>query len=391
MYLDQKAILASIHNEEVIKIAQELGCHEFKTDAKGNICLSTALCHGGDSPYKLVYYDDADNPERTKGRFKCYTCGDSYDVVEWVIRALRLQGKTMTWYKALYFIAKTTGKLIAKSDEEVSLETNVLTDFRWINQFKALKNKRVRSVPELKGINENVLDLFCYIPHEEWLNEHISRQALSRYGIGYYPLTDQIVIPHYSMDDRLIGIRGRWLTLQDMEHGKYMPMCIEGITYNHALGNNLYGLNVVKDKVKRCHKIMLVEAEKSCLQAYSYYEDESFVVAVCGNNITKTQIKMMIDLGVEEVLIGFDRDYHRPDSFEAELCLTKIMKKALPLTRYFRVALVLDNKDRLPYKGSPTDCGVEVLNELMDEKMIVTADSIKEYLNAQSEDYEEDI
>ena len=383
MYLDQKTILSSIHNDEIIKLAQALGCNVWKTDNKGNICLSTSLCHGGDSPYKLVYYDDLDNPDRIKGRFHCYTCGDSYDVVEWVIRAFRIQGKTVTWYKALYFIAQTTGNLIAKSEEDIELERNVISDFKWINQFKALKNKRSRSVPELRGINENILDLFCYIPHEEWLNANISCQALSRFGIGYYALTDQIVIPHYSIDDRLIGLRGRWMDERDAAHGKYMPMCIEGITYNHALGNNLYGLNVVKDKIKRCHKVMIVEGEKSCLQAYSYYEDESFVVAICGQNISKTQIKMLIDMGVEEVILAFDRDYHDPSSFEAELCLSKMLRQAQPLTRYFRVSLLIDNQYRLPYKASPTDMGKDILNELLDEKITVTSEYIKGYFDKQ--------
>ena len=71
---------------------------------------------------------------------------------------------------------------------------------------------------------------------------------------------------------------------------------------------------------------MLVEAEKSVLQAYSYFGDDSFVVGLCGFNITRTQIKIILDeLKVEEVIVGFDRDYEEADSFEATSYYQKII------------------------------------------------------------------
>ena len=82
MYLDQKKILNSLTNEDIIKICAELGSPEYKRDSQGNLCFSTAICHGGDSPYKLTYYHDSH-------RFKCWTCSDSYGIIEFVIRAHR--------------------------------------------------------------------------------------------------------------------------------------------------------------------------------------------------------------------------------------------------------------------------------------------------------------
>ena len=85
-YLDKNAILSSLTKEDVEKIIVELGCLDYKEDSQGNLCFSTALCHGGDSPYKLVYYpvreDDADHKY---GMIHCYTCGDTYSLIELVI------------------------------------------------------------------------------------------------------------------------------------------------------------------------------------------------------------------------------------------------------------------------------------------------------------------
>jgi hypothetical protein len=75
MYLDQKKILDSLTDEDIIKICAELGSPEYKRDSQGNLLFSTSICHGGDSPYKLTYYHDSH-------RFKCWTCSDSYGIID---------------------------------------------------------------------------------------------------------------------------------------------------------------------------------------------------------------------------------------------------------------------------------------------------------------------
>ena len=172
-----------------------------------------------------------------------------------------------------------------------------ITDFEWINRLKSVK-KNSKAVPNLSEINENILDIFWYAPYQGWLDEHITREAMSRFEIGYYGLTNQITIPHRDIHERLIGIRGRFLNDEDVERfGKYVPLQISGRFLSHQLGSNLYGIHVAKDKIRQCKKVMLVEAEKSVLQAYSYFGEDSFVVGLCGSSISKTQIKNRIKCG----------------------------------------------------------------------------------------------
>ena len=373
MYLDKDKILNSLTKEDVIKVITELGSPDYKEDGHGNLQFSTALCHGGDSPYKLVYYADS-------RLIKCFTCGDSYGIIELIIRANRLKGKTLTWYKALYFLGLVTGKLHEKIPDDIPADKTI-TDFEWINRLKSVR-KNSRAIPSLSDINENILDIFWYAPYQGWLDEHITREAMSRFEIGYYGLTNQITIPHRDINERLIGIRGRFLDDEDVERfGKYVPIQIGGKFLSHQLGSNLYGIHVVKNKIKKVKKIMLVEAEKSVLQAYSYFGDDSFVVGLCGFNITRTQIKIILDeLKVEEVIVGFDRDYEEADSFEATSYYQKIIKKVAPFVPYVRVYLVLDKQHRLGYKDSPTDKGKEILLELMKEKILITRDEVKEVM-----------
>lgn len=377
-YLDKNYILSTLTEDDVIKICKELGSVNYKKDSQGNLCFSTSICHGGDSPYKLIYYahPKEEYGNRKYGCFHCYTCGDTYDIVELVIRAMRQQRKTYTWYKALRWIAQITGKIDAASiteHEKIHVE-----DFSWIDRLKNAQKKK-RSIPTLPEINEHVLEIFYYAPHEEWLNDHITREALGRFGIGYYGLTNQITIPHYDINERLIGVRGRYLDDDDIQYiGKYAPLYIGNKFLNHQLGSNLYGIHVAKDAILRKKKIMLVEAEKSVLQSYSYFGDDSFTVATCGSSITTTQIKIILEvLKVNEVLYAPDRDYHDAHSYEAEVWWQRQIKKLAPLIPYVKVCMVADGKDRLGYKDSPTDCGKEILLELLEEKIPITMEDIK--------------
>jgi len=379
-YLNKDYILDSLTVDDVISICDKLGSPSYKLDNQGNPCFSTCLCHGGDSPYKLIYYHKPGEEYvgRRHGLFKCYTCGDAYDIVELVIRAFRQQGKTYTWYKALRWIAQVTGKIDAASSDK-PLEERHIEDFSWIERLKNAQKKK-RAIPNLSEINENILEIFCYLPHEDWLRDHITTEALGRFGIGYYGLTNQIIIPHYDINERLIGIRGRYLDQYDVETlGKYVPLQIEGRFLSHQLGSNLYGIHVCKDAIMRKKKLMLVEAEKSVLQSYSYFGEDSFTVAACGSSITQTQVKIILEqLQVSEVLYAPDRDYHSSDSFEAEVWWQKQLKKVAPLVPYVKVCIVADRKDRLNFKDSPTDHGKEVLLELLDEKIPITMEDMNE-------------
>lgn len=381
MYLDKELILSSLTKEDVIKICMALGSSYPKQDNNGNLIFQS-ICHGSDS-WKLYYY--CTDIDYKKHIFHCYSrCSDSFNIVELVIRANRTQGKTITWYKALYYIAKTTGKIFTGESKEET-KTSVITDFNWINRLQQIK-KNKKSIPNLSEISENILEVFYYAPHQDWLNDNISREALSRYEIGYYGLTNQITIPHRDMNNRLIGIRGRFLDQEDIETiGKYVPLQINGRTLSHSLGSNLYGINVTQDKIKTIKKAMVVEAEKSCMQAYSYFGEDSFVVATCGSSITRTQIKLLLNyLQVEEVIYAPDRDYHESNSYEAEVWYQKIIKRLAPLVPYCKVTLCADSKERLPYKASPTDMGKDILLELLDEKIVITADEVNRVLGKQS-------
>lgn len=368
-YINRDKLISSLTREDITHIITELGS-PHKIDSQGNLCCSTVLCHGGDSPTKLVYYFNHEKDETERDRLHCFTCGDTYDIVELVIRAHRNKGMSITYYKALKWIAHTTGKSI---DNDFEKPKDDLTDMSWLNRIKRAINHKYES-DETKEINENILDIFTQYPWEPWTKEHISYTAMSVFEIGYYGLNDSITIPHRDAQGRLIGVRQRYLDEWDIEHiGKYTPVQIEGRFLSHKLGNEFYGLWICAEQIKKTKRAIVVEAEKSVLQGYSYYGYESTIIATCGSNISTTQTRILLrDLGVEEVIYAPDRDYHDAHSFEAEAWLNNQRKKLEDLIPYCDVYLIADSQDRLNYKQSPTDCGKEIFEQLLSEKISIT-------------------
>ena len=85
---------------------------------------------------------------------------------------------------------------------------------------------------------------------------------MRKHNIKYYPTDNSIIIPHYNVDDKLIGIRSRSLAGSDIElFGKYRPAIINGKMYNHPLSFALYGLNWNKQQIKKIRKAIIFEGE----------------------------------------------------------------------------------------------------------------------------------
>ena len=365
-FFNIKAITEALSKEDVIKIAMELGSDGYKEGSSGEL-IFRSICHGSDS-WKLYYYHEAKDNYPAK-IFHCYSrCGDSFSIFELVIRARRQQGIILSFSQAVKYVASITNKMFYSNTDNEEDTSYIINDWEWINKFKNIK--RQHSIPQLSEINEHILEIFCPYPHELWLNEGISRETMQKYQISYWGKENKIIIPHRDIDGRLIGIRGRALNKEEVDAGyKYMPINIEGKELKHTLGNNLYGLCQNEEAIRRLGKLVIFESEKSVMLCDTYYHQNNFSVAVCGSNITDTQCRLIRNLGVNEVMIAFDKEFTDPDSKAAEAYGNKIINKAKRLTPYFTVYVIWDNLGLLEVKDSPADKGKEVLEKLMKNKI----------------------
>lgn len=359
--LTSQKVIELLSVEDITRLVVSLGSDDPGYDNQGNLMFSTSVCHGGDS-HKLYFFPSSK-------MFHCFTHCGSMDLFELVRRAKDLPDFISAFKYVVEFF-----KLVDDGFEETPKidDWDILKRVDNLNKRNARKEKK-----ELPAINSDILEYYTLAAPEEWLKENISIETMQRYNIRVDSANHSIIIPHYDVDGRLVGIRRRTYDPIEIERGKYSPLFLEGDMYNHPLGDCLYGLYQNKDIIKLSKRAIIFEAEKSVLQLSSYVGlDNCIAVATCGSSISQNQIQLLIDLGVEEVTLAYDREFEggrgAEDTVEYEKKLSKIMQ---PLLAYMSVYVIMDYDHLTEYKDSPTDRGYEVFKKLLKQRIKVTSDN----------------
>lgn len=363
--LDANKIKNQLTNEEIIKLCTYLqGDDNYFYDAQGNLIFLTCLDHDGGSKWKEYYYVDSKT-------FHCYTRGTSYDIYELVRRACHLEEFYDAFkYVCDFFSIKDDG--IEEAPKELIDDWDI---FDKIDDYNKKHASRACEEEENKPIQENILEYYYpLVAPTEWIKDGISPEVMRHFGIRIDPALYKIIIPHRDIDGNLIGIRGRNFDPIAIEtQGKYTPVKIEEHRFTHALGKNLYGLFENKATIQRLKKVLVCESEKAVMQCATMYGIENnFCVATCGSNLSEAQMDLLINLGVEELILGYDKEYTtKKGEPETVAYFQKLVKHVQHVTQYMDVYIIMDHDELLGYKDSPTDRGKEVLEKLMSSKIYV--------------------
>lgn len=347
------SIVESLRREHVIEIVQALGATNIIE--KDNGLILPTICHNpreSEKSHKLYYYDDSK-------LFTCYTeCGCSFNIYELVRKVYAINDREIGFYEAFDY---------------VSSFINLRSIGRMQSAPEPIGNRYTRklSVEPLPAYNTNVLSVFPKTAPVEWLNEGISKEAMDRYDVRFSNSKFKIIIPHYDLGNRLVGIRGRALDPYEIEnYGKYMPVRVEGTFYTHHLSRNLYGANVVKKALARTKSAIVVEGEKSAMKLYDYYGENSVGVAVCGSNLHKIQLDILVkELGVSDITIAFDKEYLHLKSDEAETYKNKLIDLCKKYTNYANMSFIYDMEGLLQEKDAPVDRGKETFERLYEMRV----------------------
>lgn len=221
--------------------------------------LSATICHNppGEGSRKLYFYDNSH-------LFRCYTGCDSYfDIFELVIKVAKIQWNLdYDLNEAIRWIAQRFGISGTNVEED---EVKSSQDWKILANYEHIRNIEVKERDlSLKPYDPIILDRFNYnVKITPWLQEGISQEALNQAKIGFYPGGDQITIPHFDKDGIFIGLRGRTLVAEEGEfYGKYRPLRVNQIMYNHPLGMNLYNLNHSKNNIALMKKAIVFEGKR---------------------------------------------------------------------------------------------------------------------------------
>ena len=296
-----------------------------------------SICHGSES-HKFYFY------HQTKSFF-CYVCGN-IDIFSIIQQELDLTfSESLEWAENFFQLGKHRG---FGRKERPKYEP------------REVKQKEIDVTEQLPMYNKSILNTFYDIPIDDWIKEDISIETLKQFEIKFDINSNSIVIPCYDMNDRLVGIRVRNLSEENIErYGKYVPLtdALSGIIYKFPTGKVLYGLNQNKKKIIESKQIIIFEGEKSVLKTKTWFKDD-ISVASYGCNLTNFQIELIKSLGVETVIFMWDRE-------EDEKILKKMEKIYKKCSLLFDVYYINDYEGKIDVKDSPTDKGEELYRKLL--------------------------
>ena len=363
---DKVKIREALTSENVFDLLQEFGGDPSR-EMFGFV--STTICHNppGEGSRKLYYYENT-------GLFKCFTgCDEYFDPFQLVIKVAKIQwDKDFDLNDAVRWIAQKFG---FSGDHEDRPEDEDLDDWKYLANYERIQDVAVKNNSVvLKEYENDILERFNYdVKIGPWLREGITQAALDQARVGYYPGADQITIPHFDKDGRFIGLRGRTLCAEEGERfGKYRPMRVNKILYNHPLGMNLYNFNNSKENIGLMKKAIIFEGEKSCLLYQSYFGLENDIsVACCGSSVSSYQIQMLMEAGAEEIIVAFDRQFQEIGDEEFKHLKTNLVRLRDKYKNFVLISFIFDKNMITGYKDSPIDCGPDTFLKLFKERIVL--------------------
>lgn len=110
--------------------------------------------------------------------------------------------------------------------------------------------------------------------------------------------------------------------------------------------------------------------EKSCLKYASYFgENNDISVACCGSNLISYQIKLLLSLGVQEIIIALDKQFQKIGDLEWEKWTAKLKTFYNKYGHYVNISYMFDISNLLQYKDSPIDQGKDTFLQLFTERI----------------------
>ena len=249
--MDANTLKKQLSENDLLSILEHIGAEPY---LEGNAIVCRTVCHGGNK-HKLYYYIES-------CMFHCFTdhCGNM-DIYGLIGKVLDKEFFDSYMFVLSYFGYEYDG-------DEIDYSEKLDMSF-----FKKFETKKVET--KLPKIKENILNLFYNMYHISWIKDGISKRSMNKFNIKLNITDEQIVIPHYDVENNLVGVRCRNLKQDVVERGmKYMPIRHGGVVYNHPTGSVLYGLNINKKDINKTGKVILFESEKSVLQLDTMYRSE---------------------------------------------------------------------------------------------------------------------
>ena len=325
-------------DEDVVReILEELGFTQLTFDA----CKRTFRFarEEGRNPTSMVLNLDTLS-------FHCFSTNSKGNLY-----TLIMQRKDMNFPNALKWAADYAGLDKEEYDIDIQLPFGGF--------FQGLVKEISEPEFSMKTYDESELDEYKGFYNTMFLKDGISFESQEKFDIGYDALSNRITIPIYSLDNKLMGIMGRYNGKCEKEE-RWLPIipCSRSLT--------IYGFNENYQSIQEKGMAIIGESEKFVMQADSF--GCHIALATSGCHISDTQAKHIKSMFLPKIILAYDEGLSEEDVIaEAEKLKmdNQIYKN--------QVGYIYDREHKyLPEgsKASPSDLGKEIFTKLIKECVV---------------------
>lgn len=333
--VDSDALNEMCEKVDLLEYAERTMGLEFRR--KGDKYFTSCPSHSDSDPSLCIFPDNT---------FHCFSCGAHGNIINWMMK-----------YEGLSFMSA-----VKKLSEIVGVDIKTVNI---CNSYKCFKDlMKMSEIQTDKSVEREILPYEYYDTQfsketpQLWLDEGISPEAMREYDIRIDEKRKRICYPIYDNEDRLIGVKGRTIYDDYKAHGfsKYM-------NYTKIQTTDFFvGMKQNRETIKKTQTAIIFEGIKSGLKLATWGEPNNWLAAET-KRLNDAQVRILISMGIKNVIIAFDRDV---DYKEIKSC-TRLLKKFCNVfsvrDRYNRKRLLPGDKD------SPVDAGLEIWKTLLEEKV----------------------
>ena len=355
----KKDIINSLTLEDVKTFLESLGVTQIVMHEDKQYLICPTICHNPINEaesMKLYWYQN-------NKIFRCYTeCNEAMSIFQLYQKYMALNHYPVTLEQAEEYVKQCLKHLIITPEVK-----------KYDFNFDLEKYKYKTNIPTLDEYPKEILSYFTHYYHPAWLRDGITKEAMDKFHIGFSLAQNKVIIPHFDINGRLVGIRGRAFNEEEAENfGKYRPLQIGKTIYTHPLQFNLYGIYEHQNGIRARKQAIIAEAEKSVLLDDGYYGDFSNTVACCGSSFNKYHISLLTNiLGASEIIIALDKEYEDWRTEKARKYKARIESMCKLYKNYASFSYIWDYDNVLQEKDSPFDRGKEIFNYLYKNRIKV--------------------
>lgn len=275
-------------------------------------------------------------------RYYCFSCERGGSII----------GYLMDYEGLRYNDAVTKAAALAKVDLSKVRQSETMTYLKKLRRLS--QNVSEPCVHEIIPYSE--YEKYTRGRVDEWLEEGIQQEVLDMFDVRIDESANRIVYPVCDIDGNLINIkaRTRYKNYKEMRLPKYINYRKVGVM------DYFQSLNLTLPYVKEKGEVIIFESVKSVMKAYGWgYKN---CVSAEKHSLTPEQITLLVKLGVD-VALAYDSDisYWQTD-------VRRNINRLKPLTNVYLISDVRGLLGGAEAKNAPVDCGLEVWEELYENK-----------------------